>query len=225
MPGLNYTQVPARVAGIAGTSKPSRWWSPVNGLQRQPRTRGIKNMRNKTKGWIAGGLGATLLLGTAGTFALWSDTETIGGADVTGGTFELTADDISWELRPLAGEGTASVPDEGVTLVPGVQLHGEVSDGIQVDLEGDLLVADLQIATGNVPAPDWLTVEWTLGNETVTGPTATFEDVDDAESIDLSVSVRLTNQHPTGGPSEVSGLTWAAEDITVTLQQVAPVFS
>lgn len=184
-------------------------------------------MNTKTKGLVAAVAGGTLLLGTAGTFALWSDEATLTGAAITGGAFELSAGEITWDLRPLEGEGTVPVPAEGATLVPGVQLHGDVSDAIGIELDGDLLVADLEIATGQQEIPDWLTVVWTLNGERVTGSNVTLPGVEDGEAFDLAVSVSLTDQDGHADAeqgSDVAGEKWTPEDIRVTLQQVEPSF-
>lgn len=184
-------------------------------------------MNMKTKGLVAGVAGGALLLGTAGTFALWSDEATMSGAAITGGAFELSAGEIIWDLRPLEGEGKVPVPAEGATLVPGVQLYGDVSDAIKIELDGDLLVADLEIATGQQEVPDWLTVVWTLNGDPVTGPNVTLPNVEDGEPFDLAVSVSLTNQDghtEADRGSDVAGVKWMPEDIRVTLQQAEPSF-
>lgn len=43
----------------------------------------MKTMKNKVKGAIVGGLSALLLIGGAGTFALWQDSVTVAGATAT----------------------------------------------------------------------------------------------------------------------------------------------
>ncbi|MBM4517319.1 alternate-type signal peptide domain-containing protein [Rhodococcus hoagii] len=48
-------------------------------------------MNKKTKGAIAAGAAAALLAGGAGSFALWSDSETLNGGTITAGTLTLTA--------------------------------------------------------------------------------------------------------------------------------------
>ncbi|NKU44191.1 alternate-type signal peptide domain-containing protein [Rhodococcus hoagii] len=57
-------------------------------------------MNKKTKGAIAAGAAAALLAGGAGSFALWSDSETLNGGTITAGTLTLTAQGSPSCMRP-----------------------------------------------------------------------------------------------------------------------------
>src|SRR6188474_1998822 len=66
-----------------------------------------ENIMNKlTKGTIAGAAGIALLLGGAGTFALWNDTADIAGGTISSGELSIDAttagvwQDVSFDKTP-----------------------------------------------------------------------------------------------------------------------------
>ncbi|MCA5895185.1 alternate-type signal peptide domain-containing protein [Isoptericola sp. NEAU-Y5] len=178
-------------------------------------------MQKKTKGLVAGVAGGALLLGTAGTFALWSDTDTIGRAEITGGAFKLTAPAMSWaeyeidevgEGKELDGSG-----DSTLKIVPGVVLKGKTT--ISTELSGDHLAAELKI-DGVETQPEWLDITWQLeGSEAGEGWTTTLTPAS-AGTTELSVAIQLKEQG--GKYSTVKDKTWGPENIEVTLEQLPP---
>ncbi len=178
-------------------------------------------MNKKTKGLVAGVAGGALLLGTAGTFALWSDEATVSGAAITGGAFDLEVDETTWTWSDISGvpaDPATDVPTAStVTLVPGKQLKGTTE--ITTTLDGHHLAADLTI--DGVPAGDeWLKVEWWLGENSLGSGTSTQVAANGTQ--ELTVTIELADQAPDGGPSAVAGLTWEPGDLAVTLQQLPP---
>ncbi|MBF0688271.1 MAG: alternate-type signal peptide domain-containing protein [Cellulomonas sp.] len=190
-------------------------------------------MNKRTKGLVAGGAGAVILLGTAGTFALWSDTATAPGAVVTGGELELAGDSaVTWTANDISsGSPVVISPDDGeIQLVAGVELVGETT--ITPELAGDYLKAQLVTQTG-APVPDWLDVEWKVG-DTVLGTSpeddATFSveltpaDLGAGATPDtLSVSIRLADHlQDSSDGVDLTDESWSPGDFTVTLQQLPP---
>ncbi|WP_245548572.1 alternate-type signal peptide domain-containing protein [Gordonia namibiensis] len=75
-------------------------------------------MNRKTKGAIAVGAGAILLLGGMGSYALWSDAEDVAGADITAGAFGLACPNGAW--TDVSGDVPVTAVTPGTTLmVPG----------------------------------------------------------------------------------------------------------
>lgn len=178
-------------------------------------------MQKKTKGLIAGVAGGALLLGSAGTFALWSDQTTLSHAAITGGAFDLEVKKTTWTWSDISGipaDPAADEPsDSVVTLVPGKQLQGTTE--VTTTLDGHHLVADLTI-DGVPVGEDWLKVEWELDGVPLGSGTSTRLAADGTQ--DLTVTIALDDQAPEGGPSEVAKLTWEPGNLAVTLQQLPP---
>lgn len=186
-------------------------------------------MNKRTKGLVAGGAGAVILLGTAGTFALWSDSDTAPGAVVTGGQLELTAGDTTWTATDISGQTPAPLPDTGndVQLVAGVELTGTTT--ITPELTGEYLVAELTTPTPGTEVPDWLEVTWTLDGQVVGDGDASIKLTPASignSSGNLAVSIRLADdlQTDTDGIdlTDPAAYTWDSGDFTVTLTQLAP---
>lgn len=85
-------------------------------------------MNKLVKGSIAGGLGVVLLLGGAGTLALWNQTAVVSGGNVTAGVLTIAADatastwtDISSDVVSVAGQsnGVAIANIANFKIVPG----------------------------------------------------------------------------------------------------------
>lgn len=114
-------------------------------------------MKTITKAALAGGVGAALLLGGAGTIAYWSDTQAGPEANIQSGVLdigEITAANENWSIRQAAaGEdgmpaGTAeaaAVPyTEGMEIVPGDVLT--YTANVPVTLSGENMAARLEVA-------------------------------------------------------------------------------
>lgn len=176
-------------------------------------------MNKKTKGVVAGAAGAAILLGTAGTFALWQVEREMAGAEVTGGVFSLSADELTWVETNLAGDVLAENVDGEIQLVPDVVLRGTSTNGVA--LAGEHLVAQLTTQAGE-PAPEWLDVTWSLGDETLEGDSVVLRPGATANRA-LSVAIQLADQSGDENGSTVADEEpWLSGDFVITLQQLAP---
>jgi alternate signal-mediated exported protein len=188
-------------------------------------------MNKRTKALVAGGAGAVILLGTAGTFALWSDTATVPGAVVTGGELELAGDStVTWTANDISGNSSVKIDDEDGTiqLVAGVELVGETT--ITPELAGDYLKAELVTKSG-AEVPEWLDVEWKVGDTVLTE--ATSAESPGAPSVELTpatvgddetltVSIRLADEYQSGAQDLTTQQAWDSGEFTVTLTQLPP---
>jgi alternate signal-mediated exported protein len=77
-------------------------------------------MNKLVKGSVAGAAGVALLMGSFGTFALWSDEQAVAGGKVQSGVLSIDPDAAVWkdesagEPRPWA-EGALIVPGDKIT--------------------------------------------------------------------------------------------------------------
>lgn len=114
-------------------------------------------MRNKTKGVIAGIAGIALLTGGS-TFALWSADAPLAGGTITNGDLDVAAiGTLAW--RDVSADRTP----QDITLadwrmVPGDTLQG--TQGLDVVLVGDNLVADLALTDTGSTLPTGVAVEY-----------------------------------------------------------------
>ncbi|WP_244971566.1 alternate-type signal peptide domain-containing protein [Gordonia rubripertincta] len=76
-------------------------------------------MNRKSKGAIAVGAGAILLLGGMGSYALWSDEEEVAGGNITAGDFGLVRPAGTWtDISGNMNGGTTIDPATDL-MVPG----------------------------------------------------------------------------------------------------------
>lgn len=125
-----------------------------------------------TKGAVAIGAGVALLLGGAGTYALWSDTEAVDGT-VASGDLDLTLGTAAWTLN---GTPVAAGTEGTVRIVPGdvLQLTQPVTvTAIGDDLESTLTITEgLASIDGDTLLDENLTVDLALDTATATWATA-----------------------------------------------------
>lgn len=147
-------------------------------------------MNKLTKGAIAGGAGIVLLMGGAGTFALWNDSASVDGGTIQSGTLSIAnASAGVWE--DVSADSAAPGPINPTTFltVPGDELT--YTQSFEIDATGNNLVAefDYDYSEGNLPAGFTSSVAVSVnGGTPITGP-VTVNDGDDVEvvlSLDFS---------------------------------------
>ncbi|MFT4285884.1 MAG: alternate-type signal peptide domain-containing protein [Protaetiibacter sp.] len=113
-------------------------------------------MNKFTKASIATGAAIVLLLGGAGTFALWNDSKTVAAGTVQSGVLTLTGTGTgSWYrvVGNVDGAGNSETDDAAITnianyrIVPGDKLVFKAT-GLTVTARGDNLKAKLTFSTG-----------------------------------------------------------------------------
>jgi len=116
-------------------------------------------MNKLVKGSIAGGLGVVLLLGGAGTLALWNQTATVAGGNVTAGVLTIdgntatagTWTDISPEALAINAAGVA-IPDiANYKIVPGDKI--KFTKTVSISATGDHLKGKLTYDDATIVAP------------------------------------------------------------------------
>jgi alternate signal-mediated exported protein len=150
-------------------------------------------MNKLVKGSIAGAAGIALLLGGAGTFALWNSTATLSAQSITAGTLSLTANsDGVWKKDGVTIDPTA------YRIIPGTTL--EYTQTLTVNAVGDGLKADLTYsgltATGNLDTLVQKTLLVTSPTATVSGSTLKF--TSGTSTVNVAVKVTFPAASTTG---------------------------
>ncbi|MFC0682298.1 alternate-type signal peptide domain-containing protein [Lysobacter korlensis] len=168
-------------------------------------------MNKLVKGSIAGAAGIALLLGGAGTFALWNSTVALPAHTITAGNLSLVND-----LNGVWTKDGVAINPTSYRIVPGTTL--EYNQTLTVNAVGDGLKANLTYsgltATGNLDAliTKTLAVSSASTNATVNGSTIAFT------PGTAKVNVKITVSFPasaTTGQNETLNL----NAVTFTLTQ------
>jgi alternate signal-mediated exported protein len=192
-------------------------------------------MNKLLKGSIAGAAGIALLLGGAGTFALWSDTQAVTGAAVSTGILDIdtTATAATWADVSVDATSATWVPSAD-KLVPGDTVT--YTKDVQITATGKNLKALLAYTASSIPiaasvAPA-VTVTMgatvTSGTAAVTAGTAanTFNVVPGATNVASTIRVVITVAYSKTIPiNQVGQNQAAAVDLTApsfTITQVRP---
>lgn len=178
-------------------------------------------MNKFTKGAIATGAGVVLLLGGAGTFALWNDEASVNGGTVTSGVLDITAGTTGSWNDVTSGSPVAISNIGAFKVVPGDVL--EFTQNVQItatgnNLEGELTVDGASI-TGALASK--LDIDFIATGTGVTGSgTDTLTITPGATGVtNLAVKVRVTFPASTTdqvGQNETANLS----GLTLLLEQV-----
>lgn len=150
-------------------------------------------MSKLVRGSIAGAAGIALLLGGAGTFALWNATASVSAQAITAGTLNLTANaDGVWKKdgTPITASTYRIIP--GTTLV--------FTQTLTVSAVGDGLTADLThnglSSTNSLAAVTIETLEVASPTATVNGSTLKF--TAGTSTVDVKLTVVFPEEATTG---------------------------
>lgn len=148
-------------------------------------------MKKTTKGAIAAGAAAALLLGGAGTLAFWSDSEPIDAGAIQAGNLTLDVALGTWsDATPGTATGTAFDPAVD-RIVPGdiIEYTTQATvNGIGKNLEATFS-ADLPLTAGTL-AP-YVDAVLTVDGETDGGESLVF-DFEDGDTQTFPVTVTFT---------------------------------
>ena len=169
-------------------------------------------MNKTTKGALAGGAAAVLLLGGMGTLAYWTAEEDVSGTDIDAGHVTLSAPDCitaagshDWELDngdPYVAGTTLVVPGDTVSKVCDLSL----------DLDGDHIGATLAIDSTNLTGDSTLNTEL-AATATFTVDGAAYAPITDPGTHAIRATITVTFDGP-GGTND-------SMDDSVTLDAVS----
>jgi len=142
----------------------------------------MKKMNKKGLGLIAGGI--VIAIAAGGTFALWNDSATVAGGEITAGNLDLHMWDTGYWYDMSRTDGAINTNTsfsndnsgmlvetagfiEDITsyrMVPGDTVLGDFST--VVSLEGDHALAELEVTTAaGAPLPDGFVVDYLVGHD------------------------------------------------------------
>jgi alternate signal-mediated exported protein len=179
------------------------------------------DMKNVTKGIVAAGLGATLLVGGAGTVAVWTENVTVPGGAINAGHMNLVTDATNtgcgaWTLD--TGESVPSTYTAGDPLVPGDVLTRNCAYTIQAvgnHLRATVAVSAVNFSGASADFGGKLTA--TVSALKVNGSTATsFTDANNGQALTATVSVTFDSTAGNG----TEDMSTVLDAITVTATQV-----
>lgn len=184
-------------------------------------------MNKTTKGSLAAGAAAVLLLGGAGSLAYWTDSATVNGGSVNSGF--LTLDDGDCDDSWVYAAGSASPGATVVNFVPGDIVTKQCT--FVIGAEGDNLAATPAIPasvtiTPTPAAPSFTATvgaTYTLAGAAYSASTPITED-DDGDALVATILVTIpfgTNEAgvPLVNANDTQNITAALADLTVTLTQ------
>ena len=170
-------------------------------------------MNKLVKGSIAGAAGIALLLGGAGTFALWNSTVSVPAQSIAAGNLELTANTAGVWTK----DGVAINPTT-YRIIPGTTL--EYNQTLTVNAVGDGLKANLTYsgltATGGLDPliTKTLAVTSASTNATVNGTTIAFTPGTAKVNVKITVSFP---QSATAGQNQTLNLNAVNFTLTQTV--------
>ena len=168
-----------------------------------------KKSNKLLKGGIAAAAAVALLLGGAGTFALWQDVADFGvESPITAGNLHFTGDpsDGEWTLTSADGQTISDVDPSAVFIVPGDVLTYTV-DGLGITGTGNTLDAQLGVHWGDSPAgsnPE----DVALYNNLVTAFTLSDGDLDQTVTSSSTIPLDINS---------ATAQSWELGTVTVTI--------
>lgn len=167
-------------------------------------------MKKSTKGALAVGGAAVLLLGSASTIAYWTDAESVDGGEITSGEITLTAVTCgaSWTHTEDGGAVTA--------IVPGDNIEKECTGTLT--LVGDHIGATVGVSDASLTSIEGLADELTVTAE-MTSPAA---EITDPGTYDVAVTITVDFPYggPVSDPDPVPGADNDSQTDTATLDQI-----
>ncbi|GAA4099470.1 alternate-type signal peptide domain-containing protein [Nocardioides kongjuensis] len=174
-------------------------------------------MKKTTKGALAAGTAAVLLMGGAGTLAYWTDSDTVTGSSITSGHLSLDASACQGTTGWLL-EGAPFDPSTG-TLIPGDTLSKTCN--AVVNVKGTHFTqVDIQATAPNGPAAAAPWDELTVA-ATVNGSTTGANNVAVSQGANnIPVSITVTWPYGPSADNDLNGdLTTALGNIAITAVQ------
>lgn len=168
-------------------------------------------MKRSTKGALAVGVAAVLLLGTASTIAFWTDETTADGGEISSGEITLSAVECDAAWAYAEGDTTAAVD----VIVPGDTVVKQCTGSLT--LVGNHIGATVEATDTGLPVgplADELVVDGSM-----TSPAAV---ISGPGTYDVTIDISVEFPYGTVADNESQLQTAALDTITVTAVQTHP---
>lgn len=178
-------------------------------------------MKKSTKGALAAGAAAVLLLGGAGTLAFWSDTATIDGGTVDTGTLALS--DAECDADWVYADGNANAGATVDLIVPGDTIAKVCT--VEVTATGDNLRAKLETPS-TIPittSPDAPSLDATArANYAIEGQQIPdlITSANDGDTVTATLEVEFPFGDETTNGNDTQGILAELDELSITLTQV-----
>lgn len=171
-------------------------------------------MQKPLRGAIALGAAGLLLLGGAGTYALWSDSVTLDGGTINAGQLDLAVSTAGAWADVSTGTPVPIDNIDDFPIVPGDVLTYSLSATLQA--EGDNLEATLEADPTSITADEGLADDITVTTAVSTGGVAiTGPITDDNDGDVIDVVVTLTFDEGSGNESQLDEIDLSNLHLTV----------
>lgn len=173
-------------------------------------------MNRKTKGALAIGAGAIILLGGAGSYALWGDTEGVTGGDISTGAFKLDCGvGGTWTDKSPTMLGGTAINATTDLMVPGD--IWEYSGNCTPTFSGKNIKATLGVDLGTTAVPS---INFTI-TTSVNGTNTTTTPIDAVSGTAVPVTVRVEFKDSTSGTQDTNTQV-NVSGMQISLSQVRP---
>ncbi|MCL3836921.1 alternate-type signal peptide domain-containing protein [Aeromicrobium duanguangcaii] len=174
-------------------------------------------MNKSTKGAVAAGAAAVLLLGGAGSLAYWNAEGIIAGGTISSGELKLTAKDAgTWTLNGT--KVTTGTP----TIVPGDELV--FSGSYTIVATGNNIKANLGVTggTGTAWAGSTVTPSFTLDGAAVATGTAPITSAQNGKDVAAQIRIDFPFGTTVDNTSQKKSVNLAAVGVTLTQTDASP---
>ena len=171
-------------------------------------------MHKPLKGAVALGAAGLLLLGGAGTYALWSDSVVLSGGTINAGQLEFVDTTAGvWRDASDGAPGTVITDISTFLVVPGDVLTYSLSTTLRA--QGDNLAATLAVDPDSITGDDDLLDDIAVATTVNSGgtPITTITEANDEDVIDVVVT--LTFDEGSGNESQLDQIDLSNLELTV----------
>lgn len=181
-------------------------------------------MKKSTKGALAAGAAAVLLLGGAGSLAFWSDSTPLDGGEIASGELALSdaTCDAGWVYGPTNANAGAAVTE----IVPGDTIVKDCTFSITAsgdNLEATLTTPDTtSVTVTSTPAPTTLqlNVDATYVDQDGAALPATVTSANNGDTVTATLAVEFPfGDVDTINANDTQNLVGSLDEISVTLVQ------
>jgi alternate signal-mediated exported protein len=175
-------------------------------------------MNKLTKGAIAGAAGIALLLGGAGSFALWNSTATINAGVVSAGTLKLNTQPGTWVDKTFGANNKTIASINNFRLAPGTTV--QYTQVFDIVATGNHLTATLSLDPSSIEGYDLAN----YADVTFTGPLALDTGFTAVITGSQTVTAVVTVKLPAGTAvdNRSQGTTLDLSHLKFNLEQTAP---